>query len=88
MNDILKSVSVLDESGILKVEALEPIKSDGYILNTGDRVTVSMNTGHRWVKHGWAKDLSGLYETGERKVVKATIQPFDVSHIKKNLGLG
>ena len=36
-------------------------------LEAGDIVTVSEATGKRWCALGWARDVSGEVQTGERK---------------------
>lgn len=62
----------------MKVEALEVIKSRGYILSEGDIITVPDDVGAHWCKHGWAKDTSGAVQTGERRVINAAV---DVDNI-------
>jgi hypothetical protein len=37
-----------------------------YNLGKGDVITVSEMTGRRWCENGWAKDLDGNVETGQR----------------------
>lgn len=64
----------------MKVEILEvKLSSDGFNGEQGDRFTVPDVVGATWVSAGWAKDLSGALQTGERKVVgETTIQPANV----------
>ena len=58
----------------MKIEALESIKSDGYVLDSGDiKQNVPNNIGTVWVQAGWAKDLDGIVETGERQVLNAKL---------------
>lgn len=49
-----------------------------YVLERGDRVTVSDATGRKWCAAGWAKDLSGECPTGERVVRGAVVAPANV----------
>lgn len=52
----------------MKVEVTEKaLKSDGYNLVEGDTLTVPDEVGARWCGYGWAKDVDGKVETGERK---------------------
>ena len=63
----------------MKVEILEvKLSSDGFSGEQGDRFTVPDVIGTSWVLAGWAKDLSGTIQTGERKVVGETVQPANV----------
>lgn len=64
----------------IQVEALEAIKSDGYVLEAEDRVTLDEAAARRWCGAGWAKAVRGEIETGERKVVKAVIEPAGAQH--------
>lgn len=58
----------------MKIEALEPIKSDGFVLDSGDiKQQVPDDIGARWCRAGWAKDLDGAIPTGERKVLKVDL---------------
>lgn len=59
----------------IQIEALEPIKSDGYDLEMADRLSVPDEVGQRWIAAGWAKDVAGNIPTGERKVMRATVTP-------------
>jgi hypothetical protein len=59
----------------VKIEALESIKSDGYVLDAGDvKQNVPDPIGARWCAAGWAKDLDGVVATGERKVLKVELE--------------
>jgi hypothetical protein len=64
----------------MKIEALESIKSDGYVLDVEDVKTVSDEIGMKWCAAGWAKDLSGAVQTGERKVVRVEVNVDSVKH--------
>jgi len=57
----------------MKIEALESIKSDGYVLDAEDVKTVPDAIGARWCASGCAKDVAGLIPTGERRVVNARL---------------
>lgn len=71
-------------SGVtMRVEILEPRLSDTdpdtdrhYLLEKGDRITVPIACGQRWCSYGWAKDLAGKHETGER--IEGTRAPLEV----------
>lgn len=60
---------------MIKIEALESIKSDGYIAHEGDRLTVSRDVAKRWCEVGWAKAMNGEFETMPRHVVRSTVSP-------------
>jgi hypothetical protein len=64
----------------MKIEALESIKSDGYVLDAEDVKNVPYEIGSRWCVAGWAKDLSGSVQTGERKVVRVDVNVDAVGH--------
>ncbi len=57
----------------MKIEALESIKSDGYVLDAEDVKTVPDEIGQRWCAAGWARDTSGVVPTGERRVINAEL---------------
>lgn len=57
----------------MRVEALENIKSENFILTQGDTVTVPDELGVRWCAMGWAKDTSGTIPTGERSTAPREI---------------
>lgn len=58
----------------MKIEALETIKSDGYVLDAGDvKTQVPEEIGAKWCALGWAKDLDGNVATGERQVLNAKL---------------
>ena len=69
----------MTEVKTIQIEALETIKTDGYVLNKGDRLTVPYEVGAKCCAHGWAKDTAGTVTTGERKVFKAVVQPANVT---------
>lgn len=63
----------------MKIEVLENrLSSDGFSGELGDRFTVPDNIGSKWCALGWAKDLSGSFPTGERKVINAELYVQDV----------
>jgi hypothetical protein len=64
----------------MRVEALEAIKSGNYLLEAGDIVTVPDQIGAKWCVHGWAKDTAGMVQTGERRVISATVTPVSSNH--------
>lgn len=57
----------------MKIEALEDIKSGGYLLTAGDSITVPDDIGAHWCAHGWAKDTAGTVPTGERRVINTAV---------------
>lgn len=57
----------------MRIEALENIKSDGYIVTAGDRITVPDDVGLKWIRLGWASDPTGVIPTGERIVLNALL---------------
>lgn len=61
----------------LQVEAIGPgrLKDAGYNLAPEDRVTVPRPLAEYWCGLGWAKAIDGSIETGERRVVRATVSP-------------
>jgi hypothetical protein len=59
----------------MRIEAMETIKSGGWVLSAGDSVEVPDAIGLHWVQMGWARDPSGAVETGERRVIRAVIKP-------------
>lgn len=71
----------------MRVEALERISSDGYVLEKGDILTVRDEVGAVWCAAGWACDTSGALATGERIVMDArlTINPSTHGHKVPNL---
>lgn len=73
----------------MKIEALETIKSDGYVLDAGDvKQNVPDEIGAVWVKAGWAKDLDGTVETGERQVLNAKLAVDSVKMTVKSANVG
>lgn len=69
----------------MKVEILEQrLSSDGFVGEIGDRFTVPDDVGASWCKHGWAKDLTGDVETGERKVINAKLDIDNISQSAKS----
>ena len=68
----------------MKIEALERIKSDGYVLDAGVvKVNVPDAIGAAWCSHGWARDLDGAVATGKRQVVDARVDVQPVIHSKE-----
>ena len=57
----------------MKIEALETIKSGGYLLEAEDVKTVPDELGARWCALGWARDVAGVVPTGERQVIDARL---------------
>lgn len=51
----------------MRIEALEDFCHLGRPLRKGDVVQMSEADGQLACAHGWAKDTTGQYETGERK---------------------
>lgn len=73
----------------MKIEALESIKSDGYVLDAGDvKQNVPDEVGAVWVNAGWAKDLEGNIETGERVVLNAKLAVDSVKMVVKTPVVG
>jgi hypothetical protein len=72
----------------MKIEALESIKSDGYVLDPEDVKTVPDEIGTAWVQAGWARDVSGAVETGERKVLNAKLAVNSVKTLLKATDVG
>ena len=72
----------------MKIEALESIKSDGYVVTEGDAMTVPDEVGAVWVKAGWAKDVAGAIETGERVVLNAKLAVDSVKTLVKSPTVG
>jgi hypothetical protein len=69
----------------MKIEALESIKSDGYVLDPEDVKTVPDDIGASWCAAGWARDTSGAVATGERTVLNAKLAVNNVSlSVKSN----
>lgn len=64
----------------MRVEIAKGLKSDGYVLEAGDQVTVPDEIGERWCAHGWAADTAGKIATGERKVFNAAVEPATAAH--------
>jgi hypothetical protein len=60
----------------MRVELLEPVRSDGYSLTDGDIITVPDAVGAGWCAAGWAKDTEGQVETGPRVVRGVEIQVY------------
>lgn len=53
----------------MKVKILEEtgIREAGLLYPHGDQVTVPDEVGEKWCGAGWAEDLAGNVETGERR---------------------
>jgi len=69
--------------GMIQIEALEPIKSHGHVLVTGDRITVDEATARYLCGEGWAKAVHGEIRTGIRRVVRAVVDPMSTGHTHK-----
>lgn len=72
----------------MKIEALESIKSDGYLLDPEDIKTVPDDVGARWCAAGWARDVSGAVATGQRKVLNAKLAVSSVTLAVKSSTVG
>ncbi len=55
-------VEILEE----RISDTDPATGRHYAQSRGDVVTVPDDVGRRWCAYGWAKDLDGKVETGER----------------------
>jgi hypothetical protein len=64
----------------MRIEALESIKSDGWVLVQGDSVQVPDEVGRRWCVAGWAQDASGQVPTGERRGLNARLDVEPLAH--------
>ena len=71
----------------MRIEALERISSDGYVLEKDDVLTVPDEIGASWCRNGWGRDTSGAVETGERRVLDARllVDNVAVGHKASNL---
>ena len=70
----------------MQVEILEErLSSDGFAGSKGDRLTVPDDVGSAWCIYGWAKDMAGKVDTGERNINPVTVNPKNLAH-KANLG--
>lgn len=67
----------------MKIEALEDIKSHGYVITQGDVITVADDAGAAWCSYGWARDVAEQVLTGPRVVLNATMQvdSLGISHV-------
>lgn len=75
----------------MKVEILEKtgIREAGVLYAHGDQVTVADEVGERWCGAGWAKDLDGNVETGERRTdlnVTLSVDDGDIDHTAEDAG--
>lgn len=71
----------------MRVEITEKRLSDAceetgrhFLQHEGDVVTVPDSLGQKWCKHGWAKDVDGKIETGERIVTGARLRVDSIKH--------
>lgn len=70
----------------MQVEILEErLSSDGFQGSRGDRFTVPDEVGSAWCGHGWAKDVDGKVDTGDRNINPVIVNPKNLAH-KSNLG--
>lgn len=71
----------------ITIEALETLLIKKTRLEAGDRLTFTRpdeyTSAVNAINRGWAKDTSGEIKTGERRVIKATIQPHKTVHRQK-----
>lgn len=74
----------------MKVEILEEtgIREAGLLYVHGDQVTVSDEFGEKWCGAGWAKDLAGNVETGERRtdVQVLSVDDGEIDHVAEDAG--
>lgn len=75
----------------MKVEILEEtgIREAGILYPHGDQVTMPNEVGERWCAAGWAKDLDGNVETGERRTdlnVRLDVDNIVVEHDAGDVG--
>jgi hypothetical protein len=62
----------------MKIEVLEArLSSSGYHLVQGDSLEIPDEIALRWLKAGWARDVSGQVPTGTRRVLNATLEVED-----------
>lgn len=50
-----------------------------YLQERDDVITVPDSVGQKWCDHGWAKDVDGVYPTGERSIHPVEIAPDKVA---------
>ena len=67
----------------MRIEALEAIKSDGYVLDKDVVKSVPDEIGAAWCAAGWARDTAGLVPTGDRKVIETRVK-VDTSALMTN----
>jgi hypothetical protein len=73
----------------MKIEVLEDrLSSDGYTLVQGDSLQVPDDVGAKWCSKGWAKDVAGVIETGERVVLNAKLNVTGSKVVVKSPELG
>lgn len=79
----------------MKIEILEErlrgkdrVTGIHHSVERGDRITVSDACGAAWCAHGWAKDLSGEVETGERTIHPKRVSPKKLTATTKNRSVG
>ena len=75
----------------MKVKILEDggIRHGGQHFANGDEVTVSDEVGEAWCGAGWAKDLDGNVETGERRTdgnVTLSVENGSLDHAAEVVG--
>lgn len=63
-----------------RLRSVDPETGERYNLEKGDRVTVSDACGAQWCALGWAEDMAGEVETGERKPGVARLDVHNAAH--------
>lgn len=56
----------------------DPVTERHYLQHKGDIITVPASLGEKWCSLGWAKDVDGNVETGERIPGARTLEAHDV----------
>lgn len=69
----------------MKIEMLEKVMHGREVFEAGDVRTVADDLGEYFCSCGWAKDVDGNVETGERNTTAAVLAPDSVAH-KLNMG--
>lgn len=54
-----------------------------HVLTEGDIITVSDKAGTDWCTRGWARDVDGNCETGERVPGAVRVTPISTRHARK-----
>ncbi len=75
----------------MRVKILEKtgIREAGVLYPQDDQVTVADEVGERWCGAGWAEDLAGNVETGERRTdvnVTLSVDDGEIGHEAEAVG--